>query len=152
MSQLLQDFGNILETGGSDIEIVPEIQRMKFLKDCWNVVFSSLATLTQSVKRPHFMIRALISLFSSYSSTVPVIFRPPPTDSSTIYVSPTTADLISTFTIPSVEAILIELLTLGKGFPYYYFFFQFESFRIYLFAISRNSHSRIPLPKRYNPL
>ncbi|KAF8805558.1 6-phosphogluconate dehydrogenase C-terminal domain-like protein [Phlegmacium glaucopus] len=101
-SQLLQDFGNILETGGSDVRIVPEIQRMKFAKNSWNVAFSSFATLTRC--------------------TLPAIFRPPPTDSSTLYspyVSPTTADLISTFTIPSIKAILIELVTLGRalGFP-----------------------------------
>jgi len=97
-SQLLQDFGNILETGGSDIRIVPEVQRMKFAKNFWNVAFSSFATLT------HY--------------TVPAIFRPPPTDSSTLYspyVSPTTADLILTFTIPTIKEILLELVTLGRA-------------------------------------
>ena len=63
---------------------------------------------------PH-MIRILYNFI--YSCPPTGIFRPPPADSSTSYspyVSPTTADLISTFTIPSIKAILIELLTLGK--------------------------------------
>lgn len=45
-SALLQDFGTILEAGGTTLTIVPEIQRMKFAKNIWNVVFASYATLT----------------------------------------------------------------------------------------------------------
>ena len=45
-SSLLQDFGNILESGGSTIIISPEIQRVKFSKNFWNVAFSASATLT----------------------------------------------------------------------------------------------------------
>ena len=46
-SALLQDFGAILEAGGTTLTIVPEIQRMKFAKNIWNVVFASFATLTK---------------------------------------------------------------------------------------------------------
>ena len=46
-SALLHDFGSILETGGTTLTIVPEIQRMKFAKNIWNVVFASFATLTK---------------------------------------------------------------------------------------------------------
>jgi len=57
---------------------------------------------------------------SSY--TLPAIFRPPPQDPANLYrpfVSPTTSDLISTFTIPTIKATLDELLVLGRalGFP-----------------------------------
>lgn len=45
-SALLQAFGTILEAGGTTLTIVPEIQRMKFAKNIWNVVFASYATLT----------------------------------------------------------------------------------------------------------
>ena len=44
---LLQDFGSILEAGGTALTIVPEIQRMKFEKNIWNVVFASFATLNK---------------------------------------------------------------------------------------------------------
>jgi len=46
-SALLQDFGYILEAGGTTPTIVPEIQRMKFAKNIWNVVFAASATLTK---------------------------------------------------------------------------------------------------------
>ena len=46
-SELLQDFGSILEAGGTTLTIVPEIQRMKFAKNIWNVAFGSFATLTK---------------------------------------------------------------------------------------------------------
>lgn len=45
-STLLQDFGSILEAGGTTLTIVPEIQRMKFTKNFWNVTFASFSTLT----------------------------------------------------------------------------------------------------------
>ena len=43
---LLQDFGAILETGGTTLTIVPEIQRMKFAKNIWNVAVASFCTLS----------------------------------------------------------------------------------------------------------
>jgi 2-dehydropantoate 2-reductase len=46
-SVLLQDFGSILEAGGTTVTIVPEIQRMKFEKNIWNVTFASFATLNK---------------------------------------------------------------------------------------------------------
>ncbi|KDR77134.1 hypothetical protein GALMADRAFT_246353 [Galerina marginata CBS 339.88] len=98
---LLKDFGNILETGGSTITIVPEIKMIKFNKNFWNVAFSSVGTLTQY--------------------TIPAIFRPPPSDPSHSYepfVSPTTADLISTYTIPMIKGVLNELLLLGRALGY----------------------------------
>jgi len=101
-SALLQDFGSILEAGGTTLTIVPEIQRMKFAKNIWNVVFASFATLT--------------------NNTLPAIFRPPPDDalrSYEPYVSPITADLIENYTIPAIKSTIQELITLGRalGFP-----------------------------------
>ncbi len=43
---ILRDIGGILEKGGSQVTLVPEIQRLRFSKNFWNVAFSSLATLT----------------------------------------------------------------------------------------------------------
>jgi 2-dehydropantoate 2-reductase len=101
-SALLKDFGSILEAGGTTLTIVPEIQRMKFAKNIWNVVFASFATLT--------------------NNTLPAIFRLPPEDalhSYEPYVSPITADLIENYTIPAIQSTLQELITLGRalGFP-----------------------------------
>jgi len=44
---LLQELGTVLSTGGTTLTIVPEIHRIKFQKNFWNVAFSSLATLTK---------------------------------------------------------------------------------------------------------
>ncbi|RDB23726.1 hypothetical protein Hypma_009443 [Hypsizygus marmoreus] len=98
---LLEDVGSILRAGGSTITIVPEVQRMKFSKNLWNVSFSSLAALT--------------------SYRLPAIFRAPPSDPSvsyTPYVSPTTADLITKYTIPNIRSALQELIVLGHAIGY----------------------------------
>jgi len=98
---ILEDISGILTSGGSDITIVPEIQRMKFSKNFWNVAFSSFATLT--------------------NYRLPAMFRGPPSGSQSYepFISPTTADLINTYTIPTIRAILMELVSLGRamGFP-----------------------------------
>jgi 2-dehydropantoate 2-reductase len=99
----LSDFGRMVGLGGATLSIVPEIQRIKFGKNFWNVAFSSLATLTRH--------------------RLPAIFRDPPSDSSVKYapyISPTTRELIKNHTIPFVRATLEELLTLGIILAYTY--------------------------------
>ncbi|KAF5372981.1 hypothetical protein D9758_001785 [Tetrapyrgos nigripes] len=101
-TEVLEGIASILESGGSTVSIVSEIQRVKFAKNFWNVAFSSFATLT--------------------NYTLPAIFRDPPTDSIASYspyLSPKTAQLVQEYTIPSIEAILQELLAVGRaiGFP-----------------------------------
>lgn len=51
------------------------------------------------------------------SYTLPAIFRAPPTDPAmpyVPYVAPLTADLIETYTIPTIRAMLMELVALGN--------------------------------------
>ncbi|KAJ3716473.1 6-phosphogluconate dehydrogenase [Lentinula raphanica] len=101
-TKILEGIASILEKGGSTVAVVPEIQRKKFSKNFWNVAFSSLSTLT--------------------GYTLPSVFRPPPPDSSmkyAPYVAPKTAHLINEFTIPTLKALLEELVTLARalGFP-----------------------------------
>jgi 2-dehydropantoate 2-reductase len=95
--EILSDFGQMVEQGGATLTIDPEIQRVKFAKNFWNTGFSAFSTLT--------------------SYTLPAIFREPPAPDSTAtyspYTSPITAELIKRYTIPSVYAILRELLVLG---------------------------------------
>ncbi|CAL1713237.1 unnamed protein product [Somion occarium] len=53
---ILTQFGDILQAGGTDLSIVPEIQRIKFEKNIWNCVFGPAAVLArhslQSFLRP----------------------------------------------------------------------------------------------------
>ncbi|PPR00951.1 hypothetical protein CVT24_000258 [Panaeolus cyanescens] len=100
--ELLNGFSKLIESGGSTVAIVPEIQRVKFAKNFWNVAFSGMATLTQY--------------------TLPAIFRAPPDgtgESYSPYVCPDTAELIETYTIPLIKGIFEELITLARalGFP-----------------------------------
>ncbi|KAG6856711.1 hypothetical protein H0H87_001500 [Tephrocybe sp. NHM501043] len=98
---ILEDIRSILTTGGSEITIVPEVQRKKFAKNFWNVAFSSCSALT--------------------GHSVSALFRPPPPDLSasyTPYVSPTTAHLIKDYTIPVISATLRELVMLARALGY----------------------------------
>jgi 2-dehydropantoate 2-reductase len=92
---ILTEFHDILEKGGSTVKIVPEIQRMKFSKNFWNIAFSSFATLV--------------------GYRLPAIFRSPPKDGDDYepYVCETTRNRVEEYTIPNVRAVLEEVLILG---------------------------------------
>ncbi|EGO01027.1 hypothetical protein SERLA73DRAFT_105546 [Serpula lacrymans var. lacrymans S7.3] len=96
-AELLNDFGAMLEAGGTELTIVPEIQRVKFTKNFWNIAFSSFSALTRS--------------------PLTAIFRPPPGPGQSFepYVSPATADYVKEYTIPNIRATLCELLALGRA-------------------------------------
>ncbi|KII92998.1 hypothetical protein PLICRDRAFT_35165 [Plicaturopsis crispa FD-325 SS-3] len=98
---VLSAFGELLETGGTTVTIVPEIQRIKFVKNAYNISVSSLATLTGYT--PHALYRAPPGEGASYDP----------------YVSPATKQLVEEYTIPVVRAVLHEFLALGRavGFP-----------------------------------
>jgi 2-dehydropantoate 2-reductase len=86
----------MIDGAGCSVDVVGEIQRVKFRKNLWNVAFSSLATLT--------------------GYPIPAIFRPAPTEFPppySPYVSPTTAAVVAAETIPALHAILREVLALG---------------------------------------
>ncbi|KAG9226741.1 hypothetical protein CCMSSC00406_0008441 [Pleurotus cornucopiae] len=93
---LLQDLGSIFQRGGSAITIVPEIQRVKFAKNFWNLSFATFATLT--------------------GYTVPSLFRSPPASKDGQcgpYLYPITAELVQQHSLPAIKATMQELLSLG---------------------------------------
>ncbi|KAL4263663.1 Ketopantoate Reductase-Related [Pleurotus pulmonarius] len=98
---LLQDLGSIFQKGGSAITIVPEIQRIKFSKNFWNLSFATFATLT--------------------GYTVASLFRRPPANDEQYdpYLYPITAGLVQQHSLPAIKATMRELLSLGRamGFP-----------------------------------
>lgn len=53
---VLKEFANILKAGGSEVTVVPEIQRHKFSKNFWNCVLGATAALARyplpSIFRP----------------------------------------------------------------------------------------------------
>ncbi|KAI0630443.1 6-phosphogluconate dehydrogenase C-terminal domain-like protein [Trametes polyzona] len=50
----LKDFAEILKAGGSEVTVVPEIQRIKFGKNLWNGVFGASAALSRASLRAIF--------------------------------------------------------------------------------------------------
>lgn len=100
-SAILRDFGGMLEAGGTELTIVPEIQRHKFAKTFWNIAFSSFSTLT--------------------NSPLTAMFRPPPgiadegqVHTYTPYVAPVTEQLVRGETLPVLQSILEEMVALGQ--------------------------------------
>lgn len=83
--------------------IIPEIQRVKFSKNLWNISFSSFATLV--------------------GYRLPAFFRSPPKNGEDYepYISDTTRSLVDEYTIPNIRAVLEEVLALGmlSTFPPY---------------------------------
>ncbi|KAF9242314.1 ketopantoate reductase PanE/ApbA-domain-containing protein [Melanogaster broomeanus] len=102
-SAIVDDFGAMLEAGGTEVLLVPEIQRYKFAKTFWNIVFSSFATLTDS--------------------PLTAIFRPPPNaeegESYVPYLAHVTERFVREETLPVMQSILEEMVSLGRamGFP-----------------------------------
>ncbi|KAG1752111.1 ketopantoate reductase PanE/ApbA-domain-containing protein [Suillus lakei] len=97
---ILTDLGTTLEMGGSEVNIVTEIQRKKFAKTFWNIAFSSFSTLT--------------------GSSPTAMFRPPPKEGQSYspYIAPQTAPIVESNTIPVLRAILQEMITLGRALGY----------------------------------
>jgi 2-dehydropantoate 2-reductase len=86
----------MLAKGGCTAKIVPEIQRVKFSKNLWNLSFAPVATLVRYA--------------------LPAIFRAPPKSGEAHYepyVGDTTKKYVEQYTIPNIRAILEEGLSLG---------------------------------------
>ncbi|KAF8906613.1 hypothetical protein CPB85DRAFT_1313384 [Mucidula mucida] len=101
--RILDGVKNLLVKGGSNASVVPEIQRQKFHKNMYNVVFAATTLLTR------------------YAMTA--VFRSPPPPGSDLkyapYVYPNTGELIDEYTVPMMREMFDELITLGRalGFP-----------------------------------
>ncbi|OCB89458.1 6-phosphogluconate dehydrogenase C-terminal domain-like protein [Sanghuangporus baumii] len=65
--ELLNDFGGMLIAGGSEVTLVPEIQRHRFRKNFWNLAFSSVATLSR------YPLRAIFQQPRVETTAVPII-------------------------------------------------------------------------------
>jgi hypothetical protein len=116
---ILAEFYNMLEKGGSTVKIVPEIQRVKFIKNLWNVSFSAITTLV--------------------GYRLPAIFRAPPKigEQYEPFVSDATKSYIEEYTIPNIRAILEEALTLGAyGFSQLLLYFTDEPQHVRLVSLT----------------
>ena len=93
----LTNFHDMLIEGGTRSTIVPSIYAVKFAKNCWNITWSTLATLT--------------------SYTVSSLWRPPPKDGEVyengVYLSESTREQVEKYTIPNMRAVLEEAISVG---------------------------------------
>ncbi|KAL1743738.1 ketopantoate reductase PanE/ApbA-domain-containing protein [Schizophyllum fasciatum] len=99
---VLNDLSDIFTAGGSNVELVAEMQRRKYAKNMLNVTFAGYACLTR------------YPLMS--------IFRPPPPNVGqgySPYVHPSTVARIEESTIPAMSALFNELIMFARelGFP-----------------------------------
>jgi len=103
---LLSDFAGMLKSGGTDVTVVTEIQRVKFSKNFWNIAFSSTATLTR---------HPLTAIFRLPTVPPAAADGAVPTTPPSVLHSP----LITANTLPVLHAILSELVAVGHalGFP-----------------------------------
>ncbi|TFK53109.1 6-phosphogluconate dehydrogenase C-terminal domain-like protein [Heliocybe sulcata] len=94
---VLDDFASLITSGGGRAYVVPEVQRIKFQKNFWNLVFSSTATLTR---------HPVTALFRRQNEEG---FMPAP------YIADVTADLIEKYTTPMLYGVLNEALAVGRA-------------------------------------
>lgn len=94
---LLDDFGSLISAGGGIVSAVPEIQRVKFHKNFWNLLFCSYTTLTRS---------PVTAIFrrQNVEGTMPAP-----------YVADVTADLVEKHVVPNLYAVLKEGLAVGRA-------------------------------------
>ena len=106
---LLDGFAGMLEDGGLTVTVVPEIQRVKYAKNFWNVAFSSIGALTRHSPAAIISLppAAAASSVSSVSSDTPAPAPVPPSVSQ--------APLITQHTLPAIRPLMQELLALGRA-------------------------------------
>ncbi|KZT22266.1 6-phosphogluconate dehydrogenase C-terminal domain-like protein [Neolentinus lepideus HHB14362 ss-1] len=96
----LDDFASIIIAGGGLASVVPEVRRIKFQKNFWNLAFSSFATLT------HHPVTALFRRQND-DKTMPAP-----------YIADVTAELIEKYTIPTLYGVMNEALAVGRAMGY----------------------------------
>lgn len=116
---MLQEFANALNAGGGVATICPEIQRVKLVKNFWNVTQVKSSFWKYPDELIGFYRFSSIATLTGWSVTS--IFRPPPSSGQSYapYVFPKTPDLIKEHVMPNVRALLSEVLSVGRamGFP-----------------------------------
>jgi 2-dehydropantoate 2-reductase len=92
---ILTDFARVVEAGDSPANVVPDIQRVKYTKNFWNVAFSSMTALSR------------LPLDALWNPPTSAENPPPP--------SVTQARRIEEYSVPAVRALLMELVALGHA-------------------------------------
>jgi len=120
---MLSDFGDVLKKGGTDVQLVPEIQRVKFEKNMWNCVLGPISVLSretsQSVFRPplKWTERHKDTIFSEFQNDPRASPHRTPSQEATAEIS-AAFPMIREYTIPFIYDAFVEVAELGnKIFP-----------------------------------
>jgi len=112
---VLSEFGDILRAGGTDVVIVPEIQRVKFEKNIWNCTLGPVTTLARYSLQAIF--RAPLVASSSEPpapASVESNSAKTPSQIATSHI-PASYPIVHEYTIPYIYDTLVELATLGNA-------------------------------------
>lgn len=105
----LTSLGNILKAGGTEVNIVPEIHRVKFEKNIWNVTLGSATVLTRHS-------------FQSMFRPPTITLENPDFDPATMpyaqigdTIIPAASKLIAEHTIPFLYETILEIFAVGNA-------------------------------------
>ncbi|TCD70347.1 hypothetical protein EIP91_003699 [Steccherinum ochraceum] len=117
-SAILSEFGDILATGGTQVTVVPEIQRIKFHKNAWNCTLGPICALSRHSLQALF--RKPLDAPSEDENGEPVVSRSSDLTPAQRAVAglPTSFPMVAEYTIPWLYESLEEVQSLGqKLFP-----------------------------------
>lgn len=111
---VLNEFGDMLKAGGSDVVIVPEIQRVKFEKNIWNCLFGPVTTLARHSLQAIFRAPHIVSGKEPPAPVPSDSNSETPSQTATSHI-PASYPIVHKHTIPFLYDTLIELATLGNA-------------------------------------
>ena len=95
-SSILEPFASLIISGGSSATVVPDIQRVKFNKNFWNIAFSSTVALTR---------HPLTALFCP----------PVPPSSGNVPASAAQGLKLEEYAVPALKGALHELVAIARA-------------------------------------
>jgi len=109
---LLQEFGDMLSAGGTEVIIVPEIHRVKFRKNALNCWMNPITALVRISFQG--MFRKPEGAETPNTSPEDAISEPTPSQIATASI-PASFPSVSRYTIPALYDILTEVTALGRA-------------------------------------
>lgn len=115
-AEILDDLASLLRAGGSQVTVVPEIQRVKFAKNMWNAVLGASASLARESLRAFFRPPECEPGYDgSLPEAAPSNRSEPQTESERRTADvPRAAPALGEYTIPLLYDAMQELSALGQ--------------------------------------
>ncbi|TCD70348.1 hypothetical protein EIP91_003700 [Steccherinum ochraceum] len=113
--EILNDFGKILSAGGTQVTVVPEIQRVKFAKNAWNCVLVGPAcalprlSITGFFRKPVDLARSRADLSKATNGAT---CEPTPSQKAVASL-PASSPMVAEYTLPWLYDVMDEVIQLG---------------------------------------